>query len=330
MKNIFIVHTPFQLINALEAKEHFKTQHNVLLVLFTEFDSLNKKQIIDLINEKDWNEVISYDLKKNKNSKSSFFQQIRLIKKLRQYPHQYMFLGGLTTLNKLLLANLTKKEVFLIDDGAVTINHHQIELNPNVSEKIKLKKRIRQLRFNIFGIKTVVEDTINLFTCFKLTAHHHEKIIYNNFNYLKQCYFTDMHLDDKIYFLGQPLIQSKLMSEETFILLMKKVINYFDKPIIYIPHRTEIISDTFRKLENSHFIFQVSTGPIELVFLQQKIYPHTVASFFSTALHTLNIIYEKSDINAIVLPDESLLSNHKLIKASYDYISTTTIKKIHL
>lgn len=39
------------------------------------------------------------------------------------------------------------------------------------------------------------------------------------------------------------------------------------------------------------------------------LYLNTIVSFF-IALYTLDIIYEKSDINAIVLPDESLLFNN--------------------
>lgn len=330
MKNLFIVSSPLQVLNALEAKQYFKTTDNILLILFTEFKSLNREQIINSINQKEWNQIIQYDLKKNKNSKSSFFEQVKLIIKLKKNKYNYIFSGGFTSINKLLLANLNKQEVFLIDDGAASINQHKIELNPNITEKRKLKKRIRQYRFNIFGLKTEVKDTINLFTCFKLQSHTNEKIIHNNFSYLKQLYFTDMNINNTIYFIGQPVVDIALITEETFIAYIKKVIAYFDKPIIYIPHRAETIPEALKKLQSKNFIFQNSQGPIELIFLKQKVYPSTIVSFFSTALYTLDVIYDKSSLYSIVLPQESLKFNHKLIHDYYDFLYTTNIKKITL
>jgi len=57
MKNIFIARSPLQLINCIEAKEHFQTQHNILLIIYTKGER-NNQQIDDLISLTFWDEII--------------------------------------------------------------------------------------------------------------------------------------------------------------------------------------------------------------------------------------------------------------------------------
>ena len=155
--NLFLITSPLQLINAIEAKSHFKLTSNILVVIFTEHQSKNKNQISRLINEDEWDHVIRFD-QRLKNTKTTFLRQIKLVKLLQKKSYNMLFCGDFSSINKMIIANVKKKKVYLMDDGAVTINRHLNELGgKNSTQKIPLKRKIRQWRFNLFGLKTIRE-----------------------------------------------------------------------------------------------------------------------------------------------------------------------------
>jgi hypothetical protein len=141
MSNLFFITSPLQLINATEAREHFKTTNNVLVVIFTEYESKNRNQISSLINEQEWDNVIRFDLR-SKNSKTTFLRQIQLVKALKKEVYDNIFCGNYSSIGKMILASVRKNKVYLLDDGAVTITQHLIDLGKKNSHKERpFKKR---------------------------------------------------------------------------------------------------------------------------------------------------------------------------------------------
>lgn len=327
MQNLFFITSPLQLINATEAREYFKTENNLLVVIFTEHDSKNRNQISNLINEQEWDKVIRFDLR-GRNSKTTFFKQIRLVKMLQKQHYHYVFCGNLSSIGKMILASIQKDKVYLLDDGAVTINHYLNTLEQHKKNiKYPLKKKIRHWRFNLFGLKTIPTDTLNLFTSYQFTPRGEEEIAHNDLKYFKQTFLSRTVTDETVYFLGQPLVDIKLLSDTTYINYIQKIIRFYQRKIIYIPHRAESISEELKSLQNENFIIHEINQPIELEFISSNRYPKYLCSFYSSALFTLNILYPESEIIAFIIESDKMVFPRPEIKNIYDYTKTKTVIK---
>jgi len=329
--NLFIITSPLQLINAIEAREHFNTTNNHLVAIFTEFKSKNKDQIIKLINKNDWDNILEFDIRPV-GTTSTFFRQVELVKILKNGSYINVFCGDLSSIIKLILSNINKKKIYLLDDGATTINRHLNELNSNKKKKTSTKKIFRQLRFNLLGLKTALKETINMFTSYKLTPHADEQIIHNDLAYFKKTFLLKSNLDENVYFLGQPLSELGIVDRETYLKYIDTVKkHYLNKKIIYIPHRFEKNIEAIEELQNSSFRVQHIDLPIELEFINTNKYPMQICSFFSSALFTLNILYPNAEITAFAINYEDVLKPTSGMDNVYKYIQeSTTIKKVSL
>lgn len=324
--NIFIVRSPLQMLNAIEAKKHFNTKDNILVLCYGKREN-NSSQVDALINNDEWDKIVTYEHGVRKFDK--IMAQVSLVKNLRKYECDYIFSGELGTLNLLVIANTKHKNLYLIDDGIDTLHLYKIS-NPNISRDYTLKRKLKILRYALFGLKVKMQKLINFFTIYDLEPFLDQKIVSNNFNALKKRYLKDLKQDDKLYFLGQHLVQRKLMDNSTYVNYIKKVIQYYDATIVYIPHRTETISEELKLLFNDKFILQPSTGPVETRFLLAHIYPKHIVSFYSSALHTLDKIFDKTQIDSIYINPDDLLKQDNAINESYEFLEKTDVRRVVL
>lgn len=296
MKNLFIVGTPLQLINAIEAINHFKLENNILVIVHRSLEA-NRNQIDEIRNLYKWEKIIDIEYSKH----SSLLRYVQLVKYLKKYIYKYIFFPKLEVVPKIVIANVKKEKVFLLDDGGLTVTIYEKFIKTNKLNKYDLK----ELRFLLFGLKIKIRDKINLFTYFDLEPVNGIEVIKNNLTYLKNKVKDAKRDDDVIYFLGQPI--STLINDASYRNSLKNIIEKYNKKVIYIPHRGETRDkiDYLSALDNSMFSIQDIGMPVELFFLNNNLYPHHVISYYSTALTTLALIFEDSIINYIKIPENS-------------------------
>jgi len=296
MKNIFIIGTPIQLLNSIEAVKHFNLKNNILVIVYRSL-AANKSQMKDIIDLYEWEEVIEIEYSSN----SSLLRYVELIKYLKKYTYKYVFISKLEVIPKLVMPNVKKEKVFLLDDGTMTILIYE----HNIKTKQLNKYNFRELRFLLFGLKVKIRDKINLFTYFDLEPVHGIEVVKNNLLFLKDKIKDAQKDDGIIYFLGQPI--SNLIDDELYRSSLEGIIKKYNKKLIYIPHRGETKEklDYLSEIDNALFIIKNVDMPIELFFLNNNIYPQHVLSYYSTAVTTLNLIYENSIINYIKIPENS-------------------------
>ena len=296
MKNLFIIGTPLQLINAMEAINHFKLEKNILVIVHRSLEA-NKTQIDKIRDLYKWEEVIDIEYSKH----SSLLKYVNLVKYLKTYTYKYIFFPKLEVVPKLVIPNVKKEKVFLLDDGGLTVTIYEKFIKTNKLNRYNFK----ELRFLLFGLKVKIKDKINLFTYFDLPSVNGIEVIKNSLLHLKNSVVDMKKENDAIYFLGQPI--SKLISDETYRDSLKSIIKKYNKKIIYIPHRGETQDkiDYLSQLDNSMFSILDIGMPVELFFLNNNIYPSHVVSYYSTALTTLDLIFEDSVINYIKVPENS-------------------------
>ena len=330
MKNLFIVASPLQFINCIEAKNKFNTKENILILMYNSVENeLDKNQKLSLLNKSDWDEVIYYDQGKIPKKKR-FFEQVKLIKKLKMFKYDYIFSGEDGIFNRVLFANLNHKELFLVDDGTATIFTYQKELD-GYFNSLSFSSKLRYYRYLLLGLKFEKDLKINFFTVYNLNNTKNISVVQNSYEFLKQK-INRFEIKDTIYFLGQAVVEASWITLEKYIDYIKryKLANK-DKKIVYIPHRSEKITKEYKALEDKDFIIQPSKGAIEILFIEKQIYPKKIVSFISSALFNLDKIFPKSKIESILIDYEELQPHpKKIFKECYEFFKDTNVKLIKL
>jgi len=144
--NLFIVFSPLQIINAIEAIHHFKCDNNTIVINYKPRQDQNNTQMDVLAKYHKWDEEIRIG---DGSRKSKFFSYIKIIRLLKRKSYNYVFVAGFTSAIYTIVANLNKNKLFFMDDGVGTISAYNDVFAPN--KKIKL--RLKHIRFWPFGIK---------------------------------------------------------------------------------------------------------------------------------------------------------------------------------
>lgn len=304
MKNLFVVRSPLQLINSIEAVDYFKLKNNILVIIHNR-SIVNKEQMKCLINMVEWEEVIHVE----ESYKSKFFKYLGVIKYLKKQPYKYVFVGELGISYKMIIANIRKEKVFLLDDGTATVDYY----NKFIRQDKYNKYNFREIRFLFFGLKIKIRDKINLFTYFNLEPVNKNEVIRNELAYLRMNYLDEAKKDsDVIYFIGQT--SEVFMNIDMYIKDIENLIIKFNKKIVYIPHRSESKEqeNAVLSIKSDLFTIKKLELPLELYFLYNNIYPLHIISYFSTALVTLSILFKECKAEYIKVSKNSI--NEKRIK----------------
>ncbi len=320
MYNLFVVRSPLQLINAIEAKEHFKTKNNILLLMNN--NPNDHKQLDTVLKLSTWDEIVHY----KPQTGSTFRQQIKLIRSMMKRSYEYVFSGDYGTVNQVMLANLSVEDIYLIDDGTMSIEIHKKLQDP---EKVSYSKKLKLLRYRFFGLQTSIKQTINFFTCYNLHIINNEKIVQNEYQYLQSIFKPKTNEAGITYLLGQNL-DNNWMKQGRYISYLRHIQEHFNTKIIYMPHRHEVITDELQALFDENFILQHNTIPIEIYFLEKGIYPKHIISFTSSALFNLQKIYKQARIDAILIRQEDLIKMQDFVKSCYDFFKPLNINLINL
>jgi hypothetical protein len=118
------------------------------------------------------------------------------------------------------------------------------------------------------------------------------KIIQNDFSYFKTK-IRNLEKEEDVFFIGSRMIDNGI-SKEVFELSLKKVVEFYktvNKNVIYVPHRYENIEYLEELSKKLKFILTPFSTIIEFEFIMKGIDPSEVATFRSTAVDTLKIIY---------------------------------------
>ncbi|ABB43883.1 hypothetical protein Suden_0604 [Sulfurimonas denitrificans DSM 1251] len=298
MKNLFVARSPLQVINAIEAVKHFKLTNNTLVLIYNR-STANTKQMRFLLSLLEWEEVIHIE----DGYGSKILKYVNLIKKLRKERFNYIFVGELGVSYKMIIANIKKEKVFLMDDGTATIVYY----NTFIKQDRYNKYNFKELRFLLFGLKIKIRDKINLFTYFDLAPVHGNEVIKNNLAYFKRKYLSNaIKENDIVYFIGQPA--DIFMDIDVYKKDIEALIKKFNKKIVYIPHRLEVYKqqEAINSIESDLFEVKKLDVPIELYFLQSDVYPMHIVSYYSTALVTLKFLFDMCINEYIIVPKNSI------------------------
>jgi hypothetical protein len=321
--NLFIVESPFQLISAIEANFYFKDK-SIFIIKYNK----NKKNIQQI------KQLIKFFKLKNfieiEPIFSNFEADIRLLillKKLKNYSFNKIFIGEYRSFHmRKFFDFFANADKYCLDDGNVSfeiaklIQNRQDQYYYN-SFKGKLKKIIYSVQSAIFNLNLPIRRDIKLFTCFDIPC----KIEYikHNFEFLKKNYLKDINYKNIVYFYGSNLSELNVPINKE-INFLKYILNYYkhkNLEIFYIPHRNEN-KEKIKLIKKIGFQIKTNTYPAEIQILIDKIAPLHIASFTSSVLLTLPILYNFKSVTSFKIDLNLITSKYKNeIKTVYTHYS---------
>lgn len=323
-KNLFLVTSPFQFLNAIEARAHF-AETDATLVLLHSADSKNNSQLMQMFDAEHWEEV---EIVASRIGIVTYLKAMRLLSGLRatQTAWNRIFIGEYNSHTfHTFCQNLDAKQLFNLDDGVSTIElQRQVfsksthSLAPDRGVKYFLKYLIKAL----FGLNENNHKVVkfDLYTCFDLAEHPGQTVIENRYEFLSRSIDKFEIRSNVVYFYGSSISEKGIMSFESEVALLDRVKIHFEKrgrKLLYIPHRLDSLLKlaAIRKL-NIPVNPLDWTAEIEPLFSREL--PGQISSFFSTALYTLGKIYRYKSIVAFRIPEQLLLSRQEAINKLYD------------
>jgi hypothetical protein len=357
--DLFVVETPLQLLNAVEAKQFFRSQRSMLLIIVREaFPRAHFERILDSLLSADWSEVRFVRMKArfrkisgsprpgSLGSKLSdkygeihqLLNRKRLESVLRSIPAgARIFLGNYLDTSKSHfrhIANfLNASRVVLLDDGtdAIVVNEQRIARgkadNSQASSKVglhvpwyaRLKARVRHRHVDWDDRHG---QSVTFFSAYALATAERDQLIQNEYRFLRSRR-PAQRVGEEVYVLGQCL------AEDGYVVLSQYVADIADlcrvfagSPIVYVPHPRETSETIARVVRATGVEVRRYPVPIECALLSAPELPKIVASLFCSALVNCSVIFGDCLRSVAYRMDlDTLLSNRKEVSQVYAKMS---------
>ena len=316
MKSVFLVKTPLQLLNAIEARHHYRL-HKDDCVLILMADRKSQAQLRNLANVvEEWGYVadlnhvpllFSKPLRKQgatglldkfwkfKLFSKSLFYVPRLNRIRRQLGEvNYFFVGYARYSYMKHLVNITPhKCVVALDDGNATIQlvKERNDATVNISNNTFSKRIKSYLKQHVQAIKLDDYKRLEFFTIYDVEPGERDTVVKNSFSYLHDK-SASLEVTKKVYFIGSPIAETGILAQYEYLDHLKRVKSYYKgKELVYITHRREKpenLSAIYEKLGLNVVQFDY---PIEYQLAVIGPRPLIIASFISSALDSCGLIF---------------------------------------
>jgi hypothetical protein len=358
--NLFVVDTPYQLLNAIEAVHSLQLTNNHLVVVRP--TNLYNDRFMPLIKASDWVTVSFPSLFIYGRPRVDqllgriggrwyyryvHFQRMRTMAKLaaRLRDVDKLFLGHYYAEEKRFMrhiANTIKHNtLYLLDDGTDTIFINDRRHKTDSSDRkaptktgaswTSVAKTIKtHLRTKYWHWYLAEAPRVTFFTIYDLDVRKGDRLIRNNYSYLRNVVpLRHTHMPDTVIFLGQCIAEGYFEIDVHFAFL-SKIRKYFAKEkIIYVAHPRESASCIARIREQLHCELWPSSSIIEYDLIVQGVKPKVVAGFVSSALITLAHLMEPDvEIVCFHVAPESWMRWRDDAAGVYDYLKTKAQQRV--
>ena len=318
MKAVFLVFSPFQMLNAVEARHSLqKATDECHLVYFRGVSERNAEQIRAMIDVNDWHSVtyisepeLPSTLRRRKNHLEKFYKSINGIDRL--VVGHFGFPIG-----RHLSHRFRPAEVIILDDGTASHRTFENRFSTSIAAGGKALAFYKRLPFfNAFrrlltGVNSQPYKAVTFFSIYRHSVHSCDRLLHNNYTYLRQGK-THAIQNGTVFFLGGCLVELGIITEENYTALADKAARIYENhQVVYIPHRRED-PDRLQKLqEKTGWKIQGLDVPIELFLLRSTALPSILASFYSTALDSCFILFQENSMkfHSFLIPHEFFLKD---------------------
>jgi hypothetical protein len=314
---LFVVSSPLQLINAVEARDRFHTnEHTTLLFIFKK--TIDIKQIQPILDQH-WSQVHYFRWSKL----TRLFYPLVLARLLKTLPKIARVYLGYPFNIRAHIANTCQEETWLLDDGTFTL-----WVNDQLAEIKSDLWKSRSIADHILGrrVSTQYLKQTTFFTCYNIVPKQGQPVVHNDFRCLKSRISADVPVSDEVLFIGTPVEKNLVENTDAFIALMHQVKSFYgSQQVVYAAHRYENVAERQRQLaELGINVVQFDTS-LEVAFFNAESRPAEIASFTSSALSNLHQIYGFTSRSFRVPSSMTPLARRDVFKLLYEDIGRRDI-----
>ncbi|MBW6511800.1 MAG: hypothetical protein K0A93_06740 [Desulfuromonadaceae bacterium] len=287
--NVFVTRTPFQIFNSIEARDRFHSGENNYL--FCVYRKETDRPIMESVIDGGWCNVRFVKLNNLTKHIFNFFIDAE-IEKIGTVVNCYI--GMPKHVSAHVVNSLMPSIVTFIDDG-----NEIFKIAKAISSGEYKKFYTVPLFKKILGVKSSLEfcKKTNFFTMYDISEYFSDdRIIRNDYSMFKKRVRSVVHTDD-VYFIGSNILGQYLFDKDVFIRYIERVRNYYSgRKFFYALHRYE--DKNWMKKIGIKLDFEVvqSHTILENFFLNFGKIPKEMATFRSTALDTLAMLYNTSSL----------------------------------
>ncbi len=305
--NIFIIESPLQLINALEARHQLEPNTYSILIVLQGVSDKNLEQIESLIDKEEWQEVHVLRKTKNRWRYRKYTQHLNEIISNHKYIKS-VFIGEYRSILMRHVANkCVPTNKYLLDDGNYSLFAQQKILAGKGD--IDTRDVFRKIYDRMLGLQDHDLFGINFFSVYDLNinAETESRFIRNQYLRIRKL-LSDKKKEDYVLFLGSNMPEMGVLSEEYYFNCLKKIKRHYSNKLIkYVPHRRESPKKIIKIKEELQFEICSPNKPVELFLLEEESLPNCLAAFFSSALDNCHhILGSRLKINSFKVSQKEI------------------------
>ena len=293
---VFLIATPLQALNAIEARRHFKLAgEQCQLVRFHSASEANDRQTGDMLEQADWARIhtISHGGKGLRSWKRRF-DEVNSAARSMERPGR-LFLGDYADdLMRHFAHAVSRCKVVVLDDGNATLLIYRARRDPAVPYFFlphSFGERVKHLiKTRAGGMNRSLLDELTFFTIYDLDGDDRTTVVPNTYAHLRS------RLDlasrsDETFLLGDATPDKNQMREDIYFDCLERALDYLGRSsVLYMAHRLEKAAK-LRKIESRFGIpVRESTMPIECRLSLSASVPRVIAGFFSSALDSCRVL----------------------------------------
>lgn len=294
--SIFIVRSPLQLFNCVEASKRYDCGAKILVILFRkEVDRKLMEQVVqggDVV----WDRVVLGDIRSNLKQIALLADLLRSASTIR-----YCFIGDTTHILNIYVNSIVPEKVVLVDDGASTYRRAMTVVTRSFEKLNRHQQPIHPLlRFTdrVLRLGPAYLARASFFTMYRRIQEYSPdlEVVHNDYRFFRQR-VAQLPVRDEILFIGCDIRRYVLKQQERFEFYLAAAAKYYrGRDWTYVLHRKENESPAQRALMEDYgrkygFRVVIYDMILEQQILHQGWRPAEVATFYSSAIDTLQAIY---------------------------------------
>ena len=278
---LYVISSPLQLINAIEARERFTHDgKDVLIYIYRKQTDID--QVSGILDES-WAEIRYFGL----STFTRLFYPLILRRILKEGGIKRVYLGYPYNI-RAHIANTCHVETWLLDDGTFTL-----WLNDELGKPDSTLWNKPSISDVLLGRKVDLSylRQMSFFSTYGIQPPQGQGLIHNDFRGLKNK-ITEKPINEEVLFIGTPVEGKMLRSLEVFLATMRQVKAFYgNRKVFYALHRHEETAARTEQLEPLGISPIRFETPLEVACYQNSTAPFEIASFTSSALSNLHDIY---------------------------------------
>ena len=292
-KALFIIQTPFQLFNAIEAAGRLEQGNYNTLVFIDRGNTKNREQVLNgiaLNKETLFQEIIEIQLItfKEKLLYAYILDTYDFIKE----EYNSIYTASFRNLSAHIINTIAHKQLIILDDGNNSISRLQKLSKNHYNKKHKIALQLISKIILRKKTSTLFLNKAIFFTIYDSESTVKNEIVLNDYRYLKKFSKKPKNKDGII--IGSKCIDQKLtpdIFEQYISHLVTHIRNEGLQPI-YIPHRHEDIDYLKKMAKNLNLEIRPLLTNIELHFLNNETLPVRCYTIKSAAADAMKSIFD--------------------------------------